>query len=161
MAATSISEFILGDEQIARGKAKLQSLSPMLFGGVLPVVLTVIYDPFGLGNMSRLLVPVLVLAMMIAVGLYAVSVMLPGELAAVVIDPAARMARMTYQGVFASRTIEIPLGEIAGIKSTTHYDDDGYRYDLSILTLRDGERLVLPQSVTAQQIKAVRAVLGL
>lgn len=161
VAATPVSTFVLGDEAAASGKAKVQALSPILIGGALPIVLAVIVDPFGFGRSATVLIPLLVVAMSLAVGVYTASVLLPGELAAVVVDTKQMVARLSYQGMFATRTTELPLSSVASVKPNTQYDRDGYRSETVVMTLRTGERLELPPTVTPQQIRAVRAVLGL
>ncbi len=161
VAAMPVSRFVLGDEAAASGKAKAQALSPILIGGVLPIILAIAIDPFGLGRATAVLVPLLIVAMLIAVGVYTASVLIPGELAAVVVDTKQMVARLNYQGMFATRTTELPLSSVASVKANTQYDRDGYRSDTVVMTLRTGERLELPPTVTPQQIRAVRAVLGL
>jgi hypothetical protein len=161
VAATPVSKFILGDEVAASGKAKLQALSPILIGGALPIVLAIVIDPFGMGRPASLLIPILIVGMLLAVSVYAASVMMPGELAAVVVDTKQMVARLNYQGMFATRTTELPLSSVASVKANTQYDRDGYRSETVVMTLRTGERLELPPTVTPQQIRAVRAVLGL
>ena len=161
VAAMPVSRFVLGDETAASGKAKAQALSPILIGGVLPIILAIAIDPFGLGRATAVLVPLLIVAMLIAVGVYTASVLMPGELAAVVVDTKQMVARLNYQGMFATRTTELPLSSVASVKANTQYDRDGYRSDTVVMTLRTGERLELPPTVTPQQIRAVRAVLGL
>ena len=97
----------------------------------------------------------------LAIGIYTVSVLMPGEISGLVIDQKARTLTVVQDGVFASRRTDFEFNEIADLRLATYYDRDGYAEHVAELRPRDQAPLALPPSVTRAQITAGRLALGL
>jgi hypothetical protein len=151
---------VLSDPNATGGSNVWHAASPFMIGLVGGVLVMVFVAPGVLRQahfiMGTLLLPVL----FVAIGIYAWSVLNPGEIVGLVADRTTRTVEVQHSNAFTSRRSVIPFGEIARIASEQSYDRDGYGGRVTVISLASGSRLVLGFGVSEEQIMDMRAMLG-
>ena len=134
---------------------------PLMIGLAAPLVLMMVIDPTALRHTQFLIVAILIPMLIAAVGIYAYSVLNPGEICGVVVDPAARKVQLVQANLFAARHVDLPFAEISGARVVMGYDRDGYATTRAELMLRSGDRVALPAGTAEPQVRALKLALGL
>ena len=136
-------------------------LSPTLVGFTLPLVVAMIAFPV-LATEGRMVIEILLMVLLLlSIAAYAVSVLMPGALVGFVINKGARTVTLVREGPFANTTTTLAFTDIAGLRATTRYDDDGYGVAVTELVTRAGETVELPLALTPAEVDAGRTALGL
>ena len=99
--------------------------------------------------------------LMVTTLLFAVSLLWPGDVTAIVIDTKARRVEFIQSGVLATSSVEVHFDQITALGLASRFDDDGYPFTQSEIQLRDGQRVALPPGSTPEMIIAARRALGL
>jgi hypothetical protein len=165
MASTSRETRVLlagdgGAGAVASG-LNLHAIAPILIGLAAPVIVLSLMSPAFLAHARFLILALLCGLFLVATVLFAMSLLLHGPLSALSIDTEGRAIELVYSGMFANKGVQIPFSDIASLKLTTHYDDDGYRFAAPELVLRNGSRMLLPIAASEMELQAARRLIGL
>ncbi len=159
------SSFVLSDGSVDPEAGFVSRIgraaSPAIIGLVAPILLMMIVDPGMLKHARFLIIAVLIPMLVISIGIYAYSVLNPGEVCGLVVDAASRKLELVEANIFASRKTEVSFSEIANARVVAGYDRDGYATSIAELVLRNGQRVPLPAGTAAAQVKALRLAIGL
>ena len=96
-----------------------------------------------------------------AASIYTISVLIPGDVMGVVVDPAEGAVALIHQGAFASVRRSHAFESIRDVRLTKAYDRDGYGFEAPELVLNSGAVFALPASINPDDIKAMRKALRL
>lgn len=142
-----------------RDATKRYVLVPILIGLMSPVLVISLIDPKALTNGGALLHVYLLAIFVVATGIYAWSVLDPGDVTRITFDKAARKVIAERAGLFARSQIEFDFADVASIRFETHYDDDGYQTSVPVLVLAGRQTLPLPAGTTEADVAAMRALI--
>ena len=163
-AATIQSRLVLSDGSVdpeaGRASGLVNAAAPVILGLVAPIVVMMVIDPTALRHVQFLVTTILVPLLFVSVAIYAYSVLNPGEIAGLVVDPAERTIVLTQANAFAARRTAIAFEDIATARLVSDYDQDGYGSTRGELVLTSGDRVPLPAGLTEPQLKALRAAIG-
>ena len=152
---------IVGETAAQLPVRMFQWLSPVLIGLTAPIVFLMVALPDSVRHAQAVAGLMLFSAFLAASIAYALSVLEPGAVAGVELDPAAREVIVVQQGKFAAKRTRIRFDRIVSLRVAVRYDDDGYRSENPEFVLRDGNVLELPAQASAADVKAIRATIGL
>lgn len=145
----------------AHSGMKLHAIAPVLLGLAAPVIVFSLASPAFLIH-ARFLIFVLLGALFLAATvLFAISLLSDGPLSTIIVDRDQRRLDLVHSGAVATKSRSINFADIALLRLTTQYDDDGYRFSAPELVLRDGTKMQLPIAMTEAEVKATRAAIGL
>jgi hypothetical protein len=151
-------EMWIGD---AVGRGLSRWMSPLLIGLVAPIVAGMFLVPEVLRDALGIVALLLSVALMIAVGGYIVSVLMPGEPAALGVRPETGTVAVVLRGVLAQREILVPFKEVAKLASAKSFDHDGYERSAVELKTRDGDAWIIPCDVDDTKLAQLRSVIGM
>ncbi len=158
--ATAEPQLVFGDIDLAR-IGGMRWLSPALIGLTLPFVLTLVAFPVLIGEGRVLIELILLMLMIVAVAAYAVTVVRPGVLTGIVIDETAQTLTLVREGPFANKTETLYFDEIANLRQSKRFDDDGYAALVTELTTKSGQTVELPLPLSQADIASSRRAIGL
>jgi hypothetical protein len=167
MATTSgnASPFVISDGRVdpAAGNVSrlAQAAAPVVIGLMAPILLMQLLDPAILKHARFLVVAVLIPLLLVSVAIYVYSVLNPGDVCGLVVDPKARRVEVVQANMFASRRTGIAFSDIAKVHVVAGYDRDGYAESRAELVLLTGERVPLPAGTADAQVLAMRRAIGL
>ena len=95
-----------------------------------------------------------------SLAIYIYSVLDPGDIAAVVADPARRIVELHQANFFATRQTDVPFSDIAGARFVTQYDHDGYAMGRAELLISGNDPISLPIGFGPAEVAALRRALG-
>lgn len=148
------------DPDASRPYQGLHAVSPILTGLAAPFVALLFVAPRGFANLG-IIAPAILLLVMLATGIiFLHGVFTAGRIAALTFNPGKRTVDIIQTGLFTRRVTSLPFNEVAGLRSASQYDRDGYRYATTELVLRNGEALVVPMQPTPAELEAVRGMLA-
>ena len=96
-----------------------------------------------------------------AASIYTISVLIPGDVMGVEVDPAAGSVELIHHGAFASVRRTYAAEDIRDVRLIKSYDRDGYAFEAPELVLEDGKVFALPGSISTEEIAALRKAIGL
>jgi hypothetical protein len=146
-------------ESAAGGLSKW--LSPLLVGLIAPVVAGMFIAPDLLRESFGIVALLLGLALLIALGGYIISVLFPGDPAALAIRPQSGSVAVVMKGVLAQREIIVPFKEVAKLSSAKSFDHDGYELSAVELKTKDGDSWVIPCDADETKLAHLRSVIGM
>ncbi len=141
--------------------AGLNALSPVLMGLTLPLVGFMVLAPMAFQRSGPILVVLLMLLFFVALVVFVVSVFFKGPIVALAANPGSGMLEIYRAGPFATSQERIDTDDVADLKVTTVYDDDGYAIRLPHLVLEDGATVEIPMMLDDSDVRLFRKVLGL
>lgn len=165
MAITSASadRIVLSDGTINADASRTASLvgsaAPMILGLAAPILVMMLIDPSILRHASFLLLAILVPMLLVAVGIYAFSVINPGDLAGVIADAQRQEVDLLHANAFAIRRTTIAFEDISNVRLIAAYDRDGYATERGELLLQNGERVLLPVGIDGAEINALKGII--
>lgn len=139
---------------------RLHAIAPILIGLMAPVLVLLLVDARALGSASVILHIYLGAIFVIATAAYIVSVFDQGEVTRIAFLEAERVLAVERTGLVAKKTINVPFSDIASLRIETRYDDDGYKRDVPLIVLTTREVIELPETMTEQDISAMRRLIG-
>ena len=164
-AAISENRLVLSDGSVdpeaGRAAGLASSASPLILGLIAPIVVLMVIDPSALRHAQFLIVAILLPLLFASIAIYAYSVLNPGDVAGLLVDPAERAVVLTQANGFASRRTAIAFEDIVNARIVANYDRDGYATTRGELALQSGERILLPAGMTEAHLKALRLAVGL
>lgn len=161
-ATPSNPHLFIGDASIASTETYdgRHALLPVLLGLSLPLLAVILFDASDAGTARKISVIMLGLVFIVASIVSVVSIVYPGPVVAVTLDPTTQHAEIVWAGPFASRRVNLPFRQIAGAEMDIHYDDDGYSWCEPVLILDTGDVIALPQRTSTADINALNTALG-
>lgn len=142
-ATTNEDRTFLSDGSYDPKAGLLHLASPFMVGLVGSVIGMAILAPGMLRNSSVIVSALLVPSLIVCVGIYAWSVISPGDIVGVIVDRSTRTLELVQANAFASRQTPLSFDDIAGVKVEASYDQDGYASERGVLVLRSGEQIAL------------------
>ena len=97
----------------------------------------------------------------LAASAYTLSILAPGDVTGVVVDPTTDTVTLLQQGAFATTRRGHAFVDIKDVRLAKGYDDDGYVFEAPELELAAGTIYALPATITRDDIAAVRKAIGL
>ena len=159
--AVADHRLVLSDGNTDLDAGILHAASPFMIGLVGAVVGMALLAP-GMMRYPHLIVSALLVpSLIVTVGLYAWSVISPGEIVGLVVDRADRTMELVQSNSFASRRTRIAFDQIARISVEQTYDRDGYGTRSAVITLASGERLPLAFAMDERWVLELRRTVGL
>ena len=157
---SSSSPFLIGSETGSRS-GPIRWLSPALIGFGGPMAAALFLFPSLLTDGAGLLVGFLAALVLVCTIAFTLTVLFPGDVAAVSVDRQARHIDLHREGPFATSRKSIAFDQIAKVQLNELYDDDGYRSQRAELLLTDGTSIELPALTSTSDIDTLRQLLGL
>jgi hypothetical protein len=154
---TPADEMLIGD---AGGRGMAVWMSPLLIGLIAPVLAGLFLFPELLRDALGVVGLLLAVALMIALGGYIVSVLLPGAPSALAVRPEARTVAVILRGMLAQREILVPFKDVAKLASAKSFDHDGYERSAVELKTRDGDSWIIPCEIDDAKLAQVRDVIS-
>lgn len=151
---------VLTDGNVDPDAGILHATSPFIIGLIGAVLGMALIAPEMLRHGQVIVASLLIPALIVSVGLYAWSVINPGDVSGVIADPTTRTLEIIQSNAFASRRTGIAFADIARIGVATAYDKDGYSARAAVLTLRNGEKMQLGISLDDNQFSALQRLIG-
>lgn len=159
--AAPTDQLVLADQGFDPDSSFIHAASPFMIGLVGAVVGMALIAPGVLRNAQLLVSALLIPSLIVSVGLYALSVLCPGHIAALVLDRQERALELVQVNSFATRRTRVAFEDVAKVSVEESYDRDGYASQLGVITLGSGERLALGFAFDDRQADALRRELGL
>ncbi len=102
-------------------------------------------------------VPALVWGVIVVAAILLIlSVFTPKSMSMVIVHQEQRMLEVISKSPFATAREMVPFADVASVAIVRSFDDDGYPSPIGELTLRNGDRLALPQGVEEAKLVALR-----
>lgn len=159
--AVANQRFVLSDADTDPERGILHVASPFIIGLVGAVVGMELLAPGMMRQPHLVASALLVPSLIICVGIYAWSVISPGDIVGLVVDRAERSIELLQSNAFASRRTEIAFEDVARVAIEDGYDKDGYAQRQAVLTLSTGERLPLAFAIDDHWVGELRRAIGL
>lgn len=161
-AAEAGERLVVGDATRAgaSGLRFAQALVPVLIGLAGPILVVGLIEPAALRHPKLMALAVLVPLMLVSVGLYIYTVLVPGEITAVIVDRAERALVLVQSTALATRHTPVPFEDIARLRHVTAYDDDGYASEIGEIVLRAGGAIAVPLLASAQAVRGLALAMG-
>jgi hypothetical protein len=157
--APTYSPMLFGEPEVGSTNA-LRWLSPALIGLTAPLVAGLVLVPGAVEHARAAVFSMLAVLLIVCIAAYIVSVLSPNVPTSLLVDREARAIELVSQGLLAQRSQLIAFDEISDLSVTKLYDDDGYAYEAAQMTLRSGEAIALPVTMTAADVAAARRAMG-
>ncbi len=154
------SRIVLSDGTTDPEAGVLHAASPIIIGFIAAVFGMALIAPGVARNWPIIVAGVLLPVFFISVAIYAWSVINPGEITGLVVDRASRTLELVQTNAFATRRTGIPFEDVARVALEQAYDHDGYASHAAVITLTDGQRLLLALPVDQSRIAELRRHLG-
>jgi hypothetical protein len=143
----------------AAGRGMSLWMSPLLVGLIAPVLAGLFLFPELLRDALGIVALLLGVALLIALGGYIVSVLLPGAPAALAVRPETRTVAVILRGMLAQREIVVPFKDVAKLANARSFDHDGYERTAVELKTRDGDSWIIPCEIDDAKLAQVRDVI--
>lgn len=154
------SRFALAEAGTDPEAGILHAAAPFILGLVGVVIAGAVLAPGVMRNGPLLASAVLVPALIVCVGIYAWSVINPGDIVGLVVDREARMVELVQANAFSSRRTVVPFSRIARVAAEDRFDRDGYATRQAALTLDMGERLLLAFPIDEPTLASLENAFG-
>lgn len=142
-------------------KFNLHALAPIILGLMAPFVVIALLAPEALAHIQFMVTVLMVGAMIACIFIFIRSVLSPGPVTSVRIDPRKKRLIVERCGPFATTVREIRFIEIVALKMVHEFDQDGYGIIEPRIVLRSRETLAMPEGTTEEHLEALRPYIGL
>lgn len=159
-SAIADDRLVFSDGNVDPDSGILHAASPFIIGLVGAVIGMALLEPSVLRNGPLIVSALLIPSLIVSVGIYAWSVISPGDIVGLIVDPTARSIEVVQSNAFASRRARIPFHAIARANFEQTYDRDGYASRFVVLTLDTDERLRLGFALDEAELLYLRRTLG-
>ena len=158
--ATMTAPLSFGDSS-AGSLGGLRWMAPALIGLGGPMIVGLMLYP-GLADGARFAaVAGLGLLAALATSAYTLSVLSPGDVTGLIVDPGRGELVLTQQSAFATKRRDYIFADVRDVRMAKGYDDDGYVFEAPELELTDGTIYALPATITREDIAVARQAIGL
>lgn len=147
-------------EQPARG-FDFQLLSPLLLGLLVPFMAAHYYEPEALRHLKWPIWIFLIAMFVICSALFFYTHHFPGRIDKVVVDREARTIEIVWSNLMAQASQIVPFADISALRVRQDYDDEGRPSQIAELVLRTRSPIRLPATITEEQLRPLRASIGL
>lgn len=138
-----------------------QLLSPLLLGLLAPFMMAQYFEPEALRHLKWPIWIFLIAMFVICSGLFFYTHHFPGRISKIVVDREARTIEIEWRNLMAQASQIVPFADISALRVRQDYDDDGHPSQIAELVLRTRAPIRLPASITEQQLRPLRASIGL
>ena len=138
-----------------------QLLSPLLLGLLFPFMAASYFDPETLRHLKWPIWLLLISLFFVCTGLFFYTHHFPGKINSIVIDRESRTIEIVWRNLMATASQIVPFEDIGALRVRNEYDDDGYPQPVAELVLRSRPPIELPDTLTEQQLRPLRAAIGL
>jgi hypothetical protein len=159
--AITFDRLVLSDEGFDPEEGMLHAASPILIGLVGAVIAMSLIAPGMMRNVQLLVTSVLVPLLVASIVFYAWSVIAPGDVKGLVIDPDSRTVELVQSNWLASRRTPVPFADIVKIERAKGLDRDGYEREGGLMTLETGDRIPLAMALDEGQIAQLKRMMRL
>jgi hypothetical protein len=147
-------------EQSGRG-FDFQLLSPLLLGLLAPFIIANYYEPETLSHLKWPIWIFLMAMFVVCTALFFYTHHFPGRINKIVIDREARTIEIVWRNLMAQASQIVPFQDISALRVRQDYDDDGRPSPIAELVLRTRPPIRLPANLTEEQLRPLRASIGL
>lgn len=138
-----------------------QLLSPLLLGLLLPFIAANYVDPDAMRHMKMPIFLFLVASFFLCTALFFYTAHFPGTIHSIAVHREERTVEITWRSMLATTSQKVPFDDISALRCRNSYDDDGYSQPLAELVLRSREAVQLPAGADEEQLRPLRAAIGL
>ncbi|MEQ1647354.1 MAG: hypothetical protein ABL898_02110 [Hyphomicrobiaceae bacterium] len=160
IAVTASQAIVLGTPNANQSSA-FRWLSPILIGLSLPTLFTLVFLQDSIAQIRTLILLIMIIALAISIFAYVMTVLLPGDPTSLNVIVSKRHIEVVLVGPFAATKRLISFEDVATLRTTVRYDDDGYSENVAELTTLDGEVFTLAMSQSSVEFQAARQAMGL
>lgn len=150
-----------GDDHSTWRGINLQYLTPLLLGLLLPLIAINYVDPTALRYWKLPIFLFLLAMFVLCTALFFYSAHFPGTINALVLHREERMVEIVWRNMISTTTQLVPFSDISALRVRNDYDQDGYAIPVAELVLRSKEPIRLPDGTTSEQLRPLRAAIGL
>jgi hypothetical protein len=158
---------VAADEHITLGTpdvdhaSAMRWLSPILIGLSAPAILAFLFLQDNMMQIRTLVFLIMMIALIISIFAYVATVLVPGDPSGLNIFASRREVEVILVGPFAATIRRVPFDDIASLRTSVRYDDDGYSETVAELTTLDGDVYSIPMSQPLSDFQAARLAMGL
>ena len=138
-----------------------QLLSPLLLGLLAPFMVGQYFEPEALRHLKWPIWIFLIAMFAICSALFFYTHHFPGTINKIIVDREARTIEIEWRNLMAQASQVVPFADITALRVRQDYDDDGLPSQVVELVLRTRAPIKLPASITEQQLRPLRASIGL
>jgi len=149
----------LGADGSDRSSA-LSWLSPVIVGLIAPAIATMFLVPTFAANSGTFITVLLLIALVVCVIAYAASAFVPGDPIGLELDRETRTVTIITASPFAVKRRKLDASEIAALRFSTVYDQDGYSENAVLLTTHDDETFEIAGDISPDHVDEARRILG-
>lgn len=153
----------LGDPAAAQPSRifDFQLLSPLLLGLLFPFIAASYVDPQTLHHLRMPIWLFLIGMFVVCSALFFYTHHFPGRIRTIVVDRQARTIEIVWRNMMATAAQTVPFQEISALRVRYDYDDNGIPVAAAELVLRGRPPIALPTTITDQELRPLRAAIGL
>ena len=156
-----ILELADGDSSSTWNGLNLQLLPPLLLGLLAPFMAVNYFDPESVRHLKMPIFFFLLFMFVVCTALFFYTAHVPGQMQAITVNRADRTVEITWQNMLATTSQIVPFSDITALRCRNDYDDDGYAQTVAEIVMGSNGALQLPQSTTEEQLRPLRAAIGL
>lgn len=149
----------LGADGSERSTA-LSWLSPVIVGMIAPAIAAMFLVPTFAANSGTFITVLLLIALVVCVIAYVASAFVPGDPIGLELDRGSRQVSIIMASPFAVKRRTLEGSEIAGLRFSTVYDQDGYSENAVVMTTHDDETFEIPGDISPDDVDEARRILG-
>ncbi len=152
----------IGEQGAQPGRGfDFQLLSPLLLGLLAPFMLANYYEPEALSHLKWPIWIFLMAMFVVCTALFFYTHHFPGKISKIVIDRDARTIEIVWRNLMAQASQIVPFQDISALRVRQDYDDDGRPAPIAELVLRTRPPIRLPATISEEQLRPLRASIGL
>lgn len=135
-------------------------LSYALMGLAAPIVTGLVLAPQVLEGAGWLVGAMLVMVLVLSIGAYGLSVLVPGSPSGAVVRMGSREVAIIRHGLLAKSEVHVPFAEVTRVSIVSGADRDGYDRSALEVRTRDGDTWIVPCGIDAAELAHVRSMIG-
>ncbi len=148
-------------EGAPRAAIDFQLLSPLLLGLLLPFMAAQYFDPESLRQMKWPIWIFLLAMFLLCTALFFYTHHFPGNIRSIAIDREARTMEIMWRNDMATASQIVPFSEISALRVRHEHQESGRPKAVPELILKSRPPITLPDSITEDQLRPLRAAIGL
>lgn len=138
-----------------------QLMSPLLLGLLAPLMVIHYFEPEALRHVKWLIWGFLLCMFLFCSALFFYTHHFPGKISSLVVDREARSIEIVWRNMMSSASQIVPFEEINALRVRHEVDDAGNTRSVAELVVRSRPPLELPDTISEQQLRPLRAAIGL
>lgn len=138
-----------------------QLLSPLLLGLLFPFVAAQYFEPETLRHLKLPIWLFLLAMFVVCTALFFYTHHFPGKIQSIAVDREARTLEIEWRSAMATAAQIVPFRDIAALRVRQEFDGEGQASPIAELVLRSKPPIVLPEHITEEHLRPLRAAIGL